>query len=97
MKTPTTGFSIGRQEQVSINREFLLSQGWVLDKEYPLFENFTHPKSGFLIATITLYGGFAISELDWANRVPETTFSTMNPDLTKMDYFTILKLLKINI
>lgn len=95
MRQPTTPFSIGVQELVQINREFLLSQGWVLKNEYPLYESFVHSKDNDLICAIGLYGDFSITELHWCNKTPERQFSTLNPKLTKEDYFKIIELLNI--
>jgi len=95
MKKPTTPFSIAVQSKIQINRAFLESQGWVLDKEFPLYESFTHPKYEQLICGIGLYGEFNITELHWANKTPERIFSTTNPKLTTEDYFKIIELLSI--
>ena len=40
MKKPTTEFSKDVMEKIKINRDFLLSEGWVLKNEYPLLETF---------------------------------------------------------
>lgn len=98
MKQPTTEFSIAMQQKIQINREFLLSQGWVLTEERPLFETFEHSKNKNLVCSIGLHGALSICELHWCNGTPEREFSTVhNPNLTKEDYFTILKLLCIKI
>lgn len=97
MKTPTTEFAIATQEKVQINRIFLLSQGWVLKEEFPLFEKFVHSKLDNLVCTIGLYGEFGISELHWCNKTPEREFYTLNPNLTESDYFTIISLLNIKL
>lgn len=95
MKQPTTPCAIAIQEQVQINRDFLLSQGWVLKKEFPLYESFEHSKNRDMICAIGLYGDFSICQLHWCNKTPEREFTTINPDLTKEDYFKILSLLNI--
>jgi hypothetical protein len=95
MKQPTTPCAIATQEQVQINREFLLSQGWVLKKEFPLYESFAHSKNSDMICAIGLYGEFSICQLHWCNKTPEREFTTINPALTKEDYFKILSLLNI--
>ena len=97
MKKPTTPFSIAVQDSAKINRSFLESNGWVLQKEFPLFENYTHGTNTSLVCSIGLYGEFTIHELHWLNRTPERTFSTTNSRLTEDDYFTILRLLHIDI
>jgi len=95
MKKPTTPFSIAVQNEIQINRKFLESQGWVLDKEVPLYESFKHPKHPLLVCGIGLYGEFNITELHWCNNTPERIFSTINPKLTTDDYFKIIELLSI--
>jgi hypothetical protein len=95
MKTPTTEYSIDVQEKIQINREFLLSEGWRLEKEYPLYESYIHSKNSDLVCGIGLYGSFSVCELHWCNKTPEKEFTTMNPNLTKNDYFKILSLLNI--
>lgn len=97
MKTPTTPFSIDIQEKAQITRSFLEENGWILDKEYPLFETFYHIKNANLKCSIGLYGEFSITELHWINQTPESTFSAMNRELTKEDYFTIIRLLNIGL
>lgn len=97
MKTPTTPWSINVQENVQINRAFLEAQGFVLKDEKPLFETFYHIKDQDLICSIGLYGDFSIHELHWCNKTPEKGFSTINPELTTEDFFTIVKLLAIRI
>jgi len=97
MKTPTTPFSIQAQEKIKINRKFLLSKGWVLEEEKPLYETFKHIKNSSLVCSIGLYGSFSISELHWINETPERSFFTLNPELTEDDYFTIIRLLNISI
>lgn len=97
MKTPTTPFSIDVQERAKINRKFLESQGWILIKEYPLFESFEHRRNSDLVCSIGLYGSFSIHELHWMNKTPEGGFSALNSNLTEEDYFTILRLLNFNI
>lgn len=95
MKEPTTPYCISINDKRQIDRGFLLSEGWVLTEEYPLFEVFTHSKNEDLKCSIGLYGGFSITELHWLNKDPETEFSAMNPNLTKEDYHTIIRLLNI--
>jgi len=98
MKEPTTEFCIDAVQRTSINRDFLLSQGWVLTKEYPLFEDFTHPNNSLAHCSIGLYGSFSIVEVHWCNGTPEREFSSPNnPDLTTDDYFYIIKLLRIKL
>jgi hypothetical protein len=97
MKIPTTEFSKEIHSKAQITRDFLLSQGWTLKEEYPLFETFVHPKNSDLICSIGLYGSFNIVELHWCNKTPEREFSTINHDLTKDDYFKILDLRRIKI
>lgn len=95
MKQPTTEFAMAVQEQIQINREFLLSQGWELKEEKPLYETFVHKSSPDIICSIGLYGEFSISELHWCNKTPDRTLFTINPNLTKEDYFKIIDLLSI--
>lgn len=95
MKTPTTEFSIAVHEQAQINREFLLSQGWELRAEYPLFEEFIHSRNANLVCSIGLYGEFSLAELHWLNKTPDKQFSTLNSKLTRDDYKTIVSLLNI--
>lgn len=95
MKEPTTPYSIDINQKIEINRIFLLSEGWELEKEYPLFETFTHPKDSRLRCSIGLYGSFSITELHWINNTPEREFQTVNSNLTKADYFKIIELLNI--
>jgi hypothetical protein len=97
MKQPTTSYTVHLQEQMQINRDFLLSEGWKLKEDYPLFETFEHTVSNLLVCSIGLYGEFSICELHWCNRTPEREFSTVNPNLTKEDYYQILKLLRIRL
>ena len=97
MKEATTPYSIDLQERMQINKKFLESKGWVLSKEYPLYDEFKHHKNSNLLCSISLYGGFSIVELHWCNKTPEKEFSTINPDLTKEDYENIIRLLKLNI
>lgn len=95
MKQPTTPVSIDIQANMQINRDFLLSKGWILQDEYPLFENFFHSKNKDLVCAIGLYGEFSIAQLHWCNKTPERQFITMNSKLTKEDYEVILRLLNI--
>jgi hypothetical protein len=98
MKEPTTEYSKSVSETFRITRDFLLLQGWKLEKEYPLFDEFEHTKDSSLKCSIGLYGGFSLVEHHWMNRdevVKE--FSTINKNLTEEDYFTIIKLLNINL
>jgi hypothetical protein len=95
MKQPTTPFSISLQSEIQINRSFLESQGWVLEREVPLYESFVHKNNELLVCGIGLYGEFNITELHWANKTPERTFSTTNAKLTIDDYFKIIELLRI--
>jgi hypothetical protein len=97
MKTPTTEFAIAMQEQVQINRDFLLSQGFVMTEEKPLFERFVHSKDSDIVCSIGLYGEFSISELHWCNKTPERSFFAINPKLTKEDYFKIIEMLRIKL
>jgi len=97
MKAPTTPYSIAIQETVKINREFLTKQGWELETEQPLFESYVHSKDSNLVCGIGLYGSFSISELHWCNKTPEKSFYTLNQNLTEDDYFTIIRLLNIEI
>lgn len=79
-----------------ITREFLLSQGWILVEEKPLFERFEHSNSpSTLKAHIGMYGDFSITELHWCNETPERYFNTVNSNLNQADYFTIINLLRI--
>lgn len=94
MKKPTTEFAIAMQKRVQLNREFLLSQGWELDQEKPLYENFTHPADQDIKCSIGLYGQFGITQFHWCNGTPERAFYTCNPDLTEADYFKILEMLR---
>jgi hypothetical protein len=95
MKIPTTPYSIALQEKWKITREFLLSEGWVLKNEYPLFETFEHSKNADLVCSIGLYGSFSLCELHWCNKTPDREFSTINSELTKDDYYQVIKLLGI--
>jgi len=95
MKTPTTPVSIDIDSKRQITREFLESQGWVLQEDKPLFETYKHSRDSNLRCSISLYGGFSIVELHWMNQDPEIEFTAQNPNLTKEDYFTIVKLLNI--
>ena len=95
MKEPTTPYSIDVNEKIKINLQFLLLQGWELEKEFPLFESFTHPKDNLLRCSIGLYGSFSIVELHWCNKTPEREFSTINHKLSQEDYFKIIELLNI--
>ena len=95
MKTPTTQYQQNIQSQIEINREFLLSQGWILQDEYALFENYFHSKDKDLVCSIGLYGEFSICQLHWCNKTPEKQFTTINPRLTKEDYFKIIDLLNL--
>jgi hypothetical protein len=97
MKSPTTEFDIENQKQIQINRDFLISQGWELKEEYPLFENFTHPKNHLVYAAIGIHGEFSICEVHWCNGNPEREFNSLNPELTTDDYFNILKMLRIKL
>lgn len=97
MKIPITPYAIATQQQVQINREFLLSQGWKLKNEFPLFESFEHSKDINLICAIGLYGDFSIVELHWCNKTPERQFTTINPSLTHEDYFKIISMLRIDL
>lgn len=93
MKEPTTECSKHTQSTTQINREFLISQGWVLEDERPLHESFYHSKDKNVICLIGMYGGFSIHKLHWCNKTKEDGFSGT---LTKSDdYFIILKLLKL--
>lgn len=93
MKTPTTGYSIDLQSKITINRDFLEKRGWVLTEEKPLYEDFKYKNNADLICSITLYGGFSITELDWINKTPTNQFSAMNPNLTEEDYHSIIRML----
>jgi hypothetical protein len=95
MKEATTPYSIEMQRIIQLNTKFLVSEGWVIHKEYPLFDEFYHSKNKDLVCTTGLYGEFYIAELHWINKTPEREFSTTNPNLTKEDYFKILDLLVI--
>lgn len=95
MKTPTTPYCIETQKIVQINRTFLLSKGWKLIEDYPLFEVFKHDTDENLRCSIGLYGEFSITELHWCNKTPERQFVTVNRELTIEDYDNIIKLLKI--
>lgn len=97
MKEPTTPYSIWVQQQIQINREFLLSQGWILKNEFPLYESFVHKSNSDFICAIGLYGDFSIAELHWCNKTPDRQFTTINPSLTQEDYFKILQLLNIEL
>lgn len=96
MKTPTTEFSIAMQEKIQINRDFLLTQGWVLTEEKPLFERFVHSSNLNFVCSIGLYGEFSIAELHWCNKTPEKYFCALNPTLTEEDYFKIIDMLRLN-
>lgn len=95
MKQPTTEYAIAMQEQVQINREFLLSQGWELKDEKPLYETFVHKSDPDVVCSIGAYGEFSIAELHWCNKTPDREFTTINPRLTTDDYFKIIDLLSI--
>lgn len=95
MRKPTTPFGHHVHNTMQINREFLLSQGWILDEDKPLFETFKHPSNGLLRCSIGFYGSFSIFEKHWCNDEPEKGFFTTNHNLTKEDYFRILSMLKL--
>ena len=97
MIEPTTPYLIDVNQKIQINRKFLVSQGWELEKEWPLFESFTHPKNSLVRCCIGLYGSFSIVENHWLNKTPERDFTTLNPNLTETDYFKILELLNITL
>lgn len=97
MKEPTTDFAIEAQNKIQINRGFLESEGWILEEERPLYESFTRPNSEIYRCTISMYGGFAITEYHWCNRTPERTFQTLNAELSKQDYHDILRMLNIKL
>lgn len=86
------------QNTFKIKKDFLENQGWKVIKEYPLFDEFEHTKNSSLKMFLDLYGGFGIAEYHWMNKdevIKE--FSTINPKLTEEDYFTIVRLLNLNI
>jgi len=97
MKEPTTPFAIAMMQRPNaIDRAFLLSQGWELVTEKPLFESFRHSKSpSTLRCTIGMYGEVSICELDCLSGNPDREFTTINHHLTQQDYFTIVSLLRI--
>ena len=97
MREPTTTYSIALQQRIQINRAFLLSQGWVLKKEFPLYESFEHSTNADIICAIGMYGDFSIAQLHWCNKTPDRQFTTINPNLKAEDYFKILSLLDIDI
>lgn len=97
MKEPTTPCSIDAQNRMKINREFLISKGFVLTGEYPLFEEFKHSKDYLIFASIGLYGSFSIGDLHWCNKTVERVFSTMNPNLTEEDFDRIVSMLCLKI
>ena len=97
MKQATTPYSIEIQKNAQITREFLLSKGWRLIEDKPLYESFEHTKNPDLNCSISLYGGFSLVELHWCNKTPEKTFSTINPNLTIEDYDNIINLMNIKI
>lgn len=95
MKTATTPFGIEMQEKIQINRDFLLSEGWKLEFEKPLFEVFSHPGNSLLKCSIGFHGELSITEKHWCNDEPEKGFFTINPYLTKEEYFKIIQMLRI--
>jgi hypothetical protein len=97
MKKPTTPWAKMVQEKAQINRDFLISQGWRLKEEKPLFETFTHTKNPDAFCSIGLYGEFSLTKVHWCNKTPELFFNTVNPDLTTDDYFSILRMLRIRL
>ncbi len=97
MKEATTPCSIELQNNMQINRKFLEDQGWEIQNEYPLCDDYKHSKNKFLICSIGLYGHFCIYEKHWCNDESVREFSTINHKLSKEDYFKILELLAIKI
>lgn len=81
-----------------IDKEFLEYNGFILNKEYPLCQIYVHSKSDRIRCSIgRKYGHFSMSELHWCNDAVEKEFTTINPNLSKDDYFKIIQLLNINI
>ena len=80
-----------------ITVDFLISQGWDINEQKPLYTSFIHSKDERLVCSIGKYSEFFIAELHWCNRTPERTFDTVNHNLTTEDYHTIIKLLALQI
>lgn len=78
-----------------LSKEFLMSEGWELVLESPLFTSF---KKGSISCTIGKYGQFSIIEPHWCNRDEMArAFITTNHNITEEDYHCIIKLTAINL
>jgi hypothetical protein len=97
MKEATTVYQRLTAKEMQINHDFLISEGWELAEERPLYNEYKRPWHNNVICHIGLYGEFSICELHWCNKTPEKIFSTINPKLTKEDYHKIIEMLKINL
>lgn len=97
MKQPTTEYSIAMQEAIQINHDFLISEGWEVITDKPLFNTYRHVKNADARCSIGLYGEFYICELHWCNKTPEQSFNAINPSLTKEDYHKIIDMLRIKL
>jgi len=97
MKTPTTPLSIAMMNRPNaINREFLISKGWELIMDKPLFEVYRHTKSPTTLeCCIGMYGEFYLIETNYLDGKADRQFTTINAALTQQDYITIVSLLGI--
>lgn len=84
-------------ESPKLTKSFLKSQGWILTQQTPRYENFSYGEGNIKCSLNKKGQGFSISKLHWMNKDPESYLTTHNPNITEEDYFTILKLLNIEI
>lgn len=81
-----------------ITKEFLVGIGFNVQVEYPLYTAFQHSRYGKIYCSIGKYGEFSLVEYHWCNEGDEVrAFKTINAKLTINDFYTILKLSRIEL
>lgn len=98
MKKATTPWTQAIQQMPHrIDEAYLLSRGFELIEEKPLFNTYQHKRNRLLFVTIGMYGELSIAEKHWCNDEVERIFSTINRDIKRWEFDILLKYLNINL
>lgn len=93
--TPWTQVILDMPNRIDDN--YLISRGFELVEEKPLFNRYQHKSNRLLFVVIGMYGELCIAEKHWCNDEVERIFSTINRDIKRWEFDILLKYLNINI